>query len=89
MSVTHPIHNYSVPTYQRAVLFYGVAISGNTVFVANYDAGLLILNVSDLSNPQLLSTYPAGGGFATSIAVSDNTVFIANGECRIIDFKCE
>jgi len=62
----------------------GVAVSGNTVFVANWVAGLVILNVSDLSRPQLLSTYPAGSGTATGVAVLNNTVFIANGYAGLL-----
>ena len=42
------------------------------------NAGLLILNVSDLSNPQLLSIYSEESGSATSIAVLGNAVFLAN-----------
>ena len=62
----------------------GIAVSGNTVFVADEWAGLLILNVSDPSNPQLLSNYTAGSGYAEGVAVSGNTVFVANGRAGLL-----
>ena len=52
--------------------------------MANYDAGLLILNVNDPSNPQLLSVYSAGSGFAYGVAVSNNTVFMANYDAGLL-----
>jgi len=57
----------------------GVALSGNIAFVANGYGGLLILNVSDLSHPQNLSTYSTGSNYASSVAVSGNIVFVTNG----------
>jgi len=62
----------------------GVAVSGNTVFVANWKSGLLILNVSDPSNPQYLSTYGAGNDYSVGVAVSGNTVFVANWKSGIL-----
>ena len=37
-----------------------IAVSGNTVYVADGKAGLLILNVTNPSMPHLLGHYPAG-----------------------------
>lgn len=65
--------------YQSGVdLAYSVAVSGNTVFVANEEAGLQILNVTDLTKIKLISTYPAHGGLAYGVAVSGSVVFVAN-----------
>ena len=86
--MTHPTRNCLVTTQQVAVSLIGVAVSGNTVFVANGRAGLSILNVRDPSNPQLLGIYPAGSASANGVAISDNTVFVANGDAvQILDLR--
>ncbi len=57
----------------------GVAVSGETVFVAD-DVSLQIIDVSNLINPRLLSTYPAGlSGMAYDVTVLGTTVFVADG----------
>jgi hypothetical protein len=67
---------------------YGVALSGSTVFVADWNAGLQVLNGSNPRNLTLLSTYPAGSGFARSVAVSGTTVFVANWvDLQVLDWS--
>ena len=57
----------------------GVAISGSTAFVADFNAGLQIIDISNLTSPRLLSSFPAGlGGNARGVAISGNTTFIAD-----------
>jgi len=58
---------------------WGVAISGDTAFVANAHAGLLILNVSDPFHPRNVSTYSKGleGDNVFGVAVSENILFVA------------
>ncbi|MBS0350692.1 MAG: putative Ig domain-containing protein [Proteobacteria bacterium] len=58
----------------------GVAVSGSTVYVADYTGGLLVLDMSNPSAPILRSTYPAGSGYyANDVAVLGSTVFVADG----------
>jgi hypothetical protein len=55
--------------------------------VADYSAGLQIIDVSRPSSPRLLSTVPAGsGGYAQGVALSGGTAFVAtNSGLQIID----
>ena len=53
-----------------------LTVFGNTVFFAGYSAGLQIINVSNLSNPVLLSSFSEGlSGRITRVTVKDNTAF--------------
>lgn len=49
-------------------------IEGNLVFIADFYLGMVILDVSDPSNPSLLSTYAAQ--YASSIAVKDDVAYL-------------
>ena len=53
------------------------AVSNNTVFLINDGIGLQILDVNNISNPILLSTYSTNSQFQ-DVAVSDSTVFLAD-----------
>ena len=58
-----------------------VSSDGTRAYIANYDAGLQIVDVSDASNPVAMSTFDTSG-FAFNVAVSTdgNTVYIADEE---------
>ncbi len=56
-----------------------VAVSGSTVFVADWSARLLILDVSTPSTPRLLGSYHTSSSNANGVAVSGSTVFVADG----------
>ena len=62
-----------------------VSSDGTRAYIANYDAGLQIIDVSDASNPVAMSTFDTSG-FAFNVAVSsdDNTVYIADEELSLI-----
>ena len=72
------IGSFSTDPFQA----YGVVVSGSTLFVANYEVGLSILDVSTPSTPRLLGsygTYVAGNNVQWQfVAVSGSTAFIAN-----------
>ena len=58
----------------------GVAVSGNTVFVANGFGGLQILDVSTPNNPILLSNFYSGWpAAAQAVVVNGDIVFMASG----------
>ncbi len=67
----------------------GVAVSGNTLFLANGFAGLQILDISNnISNPYFVAAYPAGEGYAAGVAVSGNTAFLVNSNgLQILDIS--
>ena len=65
-----------------------VSGDGNTAFVANYEGGLQIIDISDASNPALLSTFTTEGiAFDVALSSDGNTVYLADEEAglQIID----
>ncbi len=59
----------------------GMILSDSTLFIANYFTGLYILNVSDVTNPQLIGKYPLNpfnpeDPYIFGLAISDSTAFI-------------
>ena len=61
--------------YLSSTWAYGVAVSGNTVFMAA-SSSVLILDATNPSAPRLLNSYPTSS--ATGIVVSGNLVFVAD-----------
>jgi len=57
---------------------YSVAVSGTTAYVADYDKGLKIIDVSNPVAPILLGSYAITGN-ALDVAVSGNVAFVAYG----------
>ena len=52
---------------------------GNTAFVADYQGGLQIVDISDVSSPSRLSTYTTGGVvFDVALSSDGNTVYLAD-----------
>ena len=67
-----------------------VAISndGNKAFIADYEAGLQIIDITDASNPVTMSTFDTSGlAFNVTVSSDGNTVYIADEEAglQIID----
>ena len=56
----------------------GVAVAGNYAYVADYDAGLRIINVSDPAAPTEAGFYDTPGS-ARGVAVAGNYAYIADG----------
>jgi hypothetical protein len=58
----------------------GIAISGNYVYVADNTEGLVVIDVSDITRPEIVeritSGYEGGGGFL-DVAVSENYAYVA------------
>src|SRR5207253_825205 len=71
----HPqqVGNYVTPP---AVVF-GVAVSGNYAYLADYSAGLRVVDVSDPANPQSVGT-SATGGRPVGVAVLGHYAYLAD-----------
>lgn len=54
----------------------GVAIDGDFAYIADFSAGLLVVDISDPANPTLLSTFAAVG---QAVVASGDYVFLAAG----------
>lgn len=57
-----------------------VAVSGNYAYVADWDAGLQVIDVSNPANPQRVGGYDTSGG-AYGVAVLGNYAYMAPGTC--------
>jgi hypothetical protein len=77
LDISDPSAFFSVGNYWCGDA-YGVAIKDNTAFVANGINGLLVLDVSDPSNPTFLCSYPTTGE-ASGVAVSGSYAIVADG----------
>ena len=61
---------------------YGVTLSadGNTAYVADYNAGLQIINVSNPSTPTLTRTFDTSGqAVSVTLSADGNTAYVADG----------
>jgi hypothetical protein len=67
-------------------LGYEVAVSGNTVFVSDGAAKVLILDVTTLSAPRLLTKFTAGPGNVYGLTVSGNNLFISHDSASLLIF---
>jgi hypothetical protein len=63
----------------------GVAVSGNYAYVADRDAGLLVIDISNPTNPQRVGGCDSWGG--NRVAVSGNYAYVADGSAgfQVID----
>ena len=55
----------------------GVAVQDHYVYVANGFAGMLVLDIADVQNPQLVAHLPISKGYAKNICVADTFAFLA------------
>jgi len=72
---------YDTPGYA-----YGVAISGKHAYVADYDKGLRVIDISDPAHPYEVGFYDTPGQ-AWGVAVSGSYAYVADGNwgLRVID----
>ncbi len=56
----------------------GVAVSGTTAYIADWDKGLQIVSVSDPAKPQIIASVDMPG-YVTDVAVSGTTAYAACG----------
>ncbi|MEO0122595.1 MAG: T9SS type A sorting domain-containing protein [candidate division WOR-3 bacterium] len=64
-----------------------VAVSGNYAYVADAESGLIIIDISDLTSPQIISNFyiPPPGG--VDVVVSDTIAYVAGDEVWIINIS--
>jgi len=62
---------------------YGVTISGNYAYVADYDSGLIIINIEDPANPTLVKNYYVGG-HTYAVAISGDYVYLGDNNNLVI-----
>ncbi len=91
ISVTDPAH----PTWLSFIDLFvwpsatdGVDVSGTVACVAQAEAGLRVVDVSDPFNPALVGEYDTSG-YAEDVAVAGNKAYVADGEpgLQIVDIS--
>jgi len=66
--------------YQESDAVEGVTVSGDFAYLADGPNGLIILDISNQSNPKMVGHYKHKSGYAEGgITVSDNYIYIAYG----------
>jgi len=76
-----------VGSYNTPNFAYGVEVVGNYAYVADYSAGLQIIDVSDPANPTLAGSYNTPGS-SFGVTVSGNYAYVANSPTlQIIDIS--
>src|SRR5450759_1663311 len=77
----------TVPTlvgnYDTAGLAEDVAVSGNYAYIADYENGLVIVDINNNYSPKLMGNYNTAG-YATAVAVSGNYAYVADMHNGII-----
>lgn len=66
----------------------GIAVSGDTAYVASGGAGLHVIDVSNLSAPVRLATLPLPGN-ANNVRVADGYAYIAAGTAGLRSSTCK
>jgi hypothetical protein len=69
---------YDTPGYAYGVAVGTTGVSGNYAYVADYSAGLRVVNISDPSAPYETGYYNTPG-YAEGVAVSGNYAYVADG----------
>ena len=72
------MHRTCWGTIQESGYANDIVVLGNTVYVADWNAGLLILDVSIPSTPRLLGSYPQEQAMLVGIAVLGNIIYLAD-----------
>jgi len=75
--VSNPANPQRVGGYDTSGYAYGVAVSGNYAYVADYNAGLQVIDVSNPANPRRVGGYDTSG-YAYGVAVSGNYAYVAD-----------
>ncbi|UCH04638.1 MAG: hypothetical protein JSW05_00305, partial [Candidatus Thorarchaeota archaeon] len=84
--VSNPSEISQIGSFATGGAVFAACIIENRAFLADYQRGLIVLNVSNPSSPSLIASH-AGGGRASNIAVVDNTVYVAAREDGLIIFQ--
>jgi hypothetical protein len=66
---------------------YGVAVSGNDVYVADADSGLRVIDVSDPQHPTEIGRYHDSLLLARGVVVSGGYAYVAGGRLEIVDIS--
>lgn len=87
IDVTEPSHTHLTGTLNfspnRTLSTYDITIAGNYAYIANYDSGLCIMNISDSSNLFQVSRYHSLSR-VNAVAVSGNFAYLAAAESGLV-----
>ena len=78
----------SVGSYDTDSYALGVAISGDYAYIADYENGLIILNIEEPSNPVFSGSYDTDG-LAYRVTISGNYAYVADWNNGLIILNIE
>ena len=77
-----------IGSYDTADEVRGVTILGNHAYIADFDGGVVILNIEAPTNPILIGSYDTEG-YAYKINISGNHAYIADYENGVVILNIE
>jgi len=87
--VSNPASPSLAGSYDTPDLAFGVYVSNNYAYVADYEAGLQIIDISNPASPSLVGSYDTPG-LAYGVYISENHAYVADGReagLQIIDIS--
>ncbi|MFL5321192.1 MAG: LVIVD repeat-containing protein [Myxococcaceae bacterium] len=63
-----------------------VTVSGNAAYVASLTGGVSVFDITDRSQPVVMTHLPADGGYWNDVAVNNNTLYVATAEQGVLAF---
>jgi hypothetical protein len=77
-SIANPSQLVRVGSLDTGEVIKGLCVSGNYAYIANYNNGLTIVDVSDPANPKKVGCY-SKAIYAENVSISGSYAYIANG----------
>lgn len=83
--ISYNLEKIGIFDYAKAVV--DVFVVNNTAYLADEGKGLLVVNITDLTNPDLLGSYQDGDESVYDVEIRDNYAFLAHGSSglKIVD----
>jgi hypothetical protein len=78
-NMTDPTSIYEVAEFDKGGSIFTVNFNDSFAFVADYDKGVIVLEISDPANPIEMGSF-RDGGHAKEVVVKDNLLFVADRE---------
>ncbi len=88
IDITTPSQPKIIGFVETPGIALGVAVAGNTAFVADFSSGLQVIDISTPSQPRIIGSVDTPG-HAFGVAVAGNTAFVADGNSglQVIDIS--
>jgi hypothetical protein len=79
-----PFRPFKVGAYDTDGSSYKVAVSGNHVYVADYDAGVVVVDITNVAKPVFAGEYPMPQKKTYDLVVDGDWLYVVNGAGLVI-----